>query len=114
MIIGQDFNTYRPLQNTGRLGPVAPNFGLGGVFDMTGSPDVNVGGDWYKDPAVITAVNSEAVFLLNLYRSATGQAPLPPQSTAPTVNVGLSPEAKNMLMIAGVGLLAVFLLAKKR
>lgn len=118
MIIGDNFNTYRRLNNTARLGPVGPNFGLGGLFDMTGQAtvpgQVDASGNPMLDPAVITAVNSEAVFLLNLYRQATGQPVIPPQNAAPTVNFGLSPDAKNMLMLGGAGLLAVILLAKKR
>ena len=117
MLIGERVNTT--LDNTGAIGPWPGGFqrsGLAGLFDMTGSSEVTdpATGARTFDPALITAINAEAVFVANLYRSLTGQAPLPPQATAPTVNVGLTAEAKNMLILAALGLGVYFFTRRRR
>lgn len=115
MLIGQ--NSYPRTDQTGVLGPIAGGFqgavrrhNLGGIFDMSGDPAATEGTS--INAGTMTAINSEAVFIANLWRSMTGQAPLPAQSAAPSVNVGLTAEAKNMLLIGG-GVLAFILLRKK-
>lgn len=62
----------------------------------------------------MTALNSEAVFLINLQRAREGLPPLNVAASSPTVNVAMSPETRNMLLVGAAGLLGVLLLAKRR
>jgi hypothetical protein len=66
------------------------------------------------DTDTITKMNSEAVFLLNLQRTASGQAPLPVSSSAPTVNVGLSNESKALVLGVGAVLAIMLFGGRKR
>lgn len=74
--------------------------GLGDYYGMNGNDASSF------DPGIITAINAEALYLLNLVRANEGKAPLPAQQYAPTVNVGVSDGAKTLLLI-GAGFLAL-------
>ena len=80
-------------------------------------------GDAATDPAIvdtsgytgivkdlILAWNTQQIQNANTQRIAMGLAPLDPSAYAPTVNVGLSPEIKMMLLLA---LGAAFLLMRR-
>lgn len=64
------------------------------------------------DPQTVTMVNSEASYIANLYRSMTGQPPLPPAMSAPSVNVGIDPATQKLLIAGALG--ALLLLMRKR
>lgn len=70
--------------------------------------------DWDNPQNVGAAVNAEVTWLVDMLRAAKGLPPLPRSQTQPSVNVGLSAETKNMLIIGGLGLAALFLLSRKR
>lgn len=108
----------RRANNTGLLGPFPGGTpmsqlragglaGLGEADAGTGTTGLNL-----SDPATVTAINSELVFLTNLARQAAGMAPLAPQSSAPSVNVGLTSETQTLL-IGGLVLGAFFFMKKK-
>lgn len=62
---------------------------------------------------ILTSLNAEAVFLLNLDRARQGLAPINVANASPRVNFGLTPDMQNLLLgAAGIGVL--FLLLKKR
>lgn len=64
---------------------------------------------------IMTAVNSEAGFLTNLFRGIQGKPPLPTGVTAPTVNVGLNLESLRPLAVpAALALGAWFFLGRRR
>lgn len=65
---------------------------------------------WYTDPKVITAINKEAVFGINLFRGMNNQAPLTAAQSAPDVTVGISPDTQRMLLLGGAGVLAFMML----
>lgn len=88
--------------NRRRRGATSQAHGLGDLTDITGvdpTSPVQTGID-------MTKVNAEALYLVNLARGAFGAAPLPGQTYAPTVNVGLSDSTKTLI---GVGIAAVVL-----
>jgi hypothetical protein len=57
----------------------------------------------------VDAFNAEALWLSNVWRQAQGKPPIDPQYAAPGVNVSLSPESKNLLILLAVGIGAVAL-----
>lgn len=64
-------------------------------------------------PAYYAAKTQEDISQINLERMRRGQAPLPEsylRAAAPQVRAGLSPDTQRMVMILGVGLLAVLAL----
>lgn len=64
-------------------------------------------------PAYYAAKTQEDIAQINLERMRRGQAPLPEsylRAAAPQVRAGLSPDTQRMVMILGVGLLAVLAL----
>lgn len=63
--------------------------------------------------AGLTITNAQRIANLNFERVKAGQPPLSQAAIAavqPGVNIGLSPDIKNMLMIGGLGLGAILLL----
>lgn len=48
-----------------------------------------------------------------LERASKGLPPLQPSEYAPAVNVGLSPQTRNLLMYGGIALVAVLLLRRR-
>ena len=64
-------------------------------------------------PVYYAAKTQEDIAQINLERLRRGQAPLPEsylRASAPQVRAGLSPDTQRMIMILGVGLLAVLAL----
>lgn len=62
----------------------------------------------------VTAYNQQQLIQANLERAKLGLPPIDASNLAPTVNVGVSPEIKQLVMIGGLGLLLYFLLKKSR
>lgn len=114
------------MSNNGRFGvanPLRANpqgmRGLGSFLpvswgDTTQTPGDTVAGSFTFDPATVTAINSELVFLTNWWRQVNGQQPLALAQSAPTVNVGLNQDTRNLLLLGAAGVLAVILLKPKR
>lgn len=99
------------IDQTNRMFPVStPGSFLGGlsaynpeVIDIRSHSVEGLGDAGYTVDDLKTAmptVNSEMLYLSNLWRQANGQAPLDVKTNAPTVNVGLSPATTKL---AGVG-----------
>lgn len=97
------------ITNTGAVGGGNGLNGVAAIFDNEGA-----GIDWENPQNVGAAVNAELLYLTNLWRQARGLPPVDPAHAAPTVNVGLSPEVKNVMLIGGAVLLAFVLMSRKR
>jgi len=63
---------------------------------------------------LITMYNQQRILDANIERGRQGLPPLNTAQIAPTYNVGLSPDTKNMLILGGIALVAVLLLTKGR
>lgn len=87
--------------------------GLGQDPSIDSSPDTPAVsfGDTAQNVAV--AVNSEALTLTNLVRQARGLPALAPSAATPKIGIALSPELQ-MIAVAAIGLLALYLLTRKR
>lgn len=66
--------------------------------------------DW---GSVATGINTSLLYLTNLARQAQGLPPLSAAQVAPQVNVGLSPDTKNTVLLFGAGALAIYLFSRK-
>ena len=62
--------------------------------------------------AAQTAINTQKLLELNIQRAAAGLPPITAASVAPTINVGLDAQIKNMLMIGGIAVIALMALKK--
>ena len=62
---------------------------------------------------IVGGVNSELLYLINIDRLQSGKTPIPAEHAAPSVNVGLTPETRNVALLAGAGILGLILLAKR-
>lgn len=82
------------------------------AVDPTSLPptDPNAPTDW---STIATGVNTSLLYLTNLARQAQGLPPLTAAQVAPQVNVGLSADTKNTVLLIGAGILAVFLFARR-
>lgn len=118
-------HSRQPNVNTQRLtgwfgigDPILRGAGLAGLGDASnifGTDTAATGGQSSPfDPATVTAVNSELVFGSNLFRAWAGQPPLNVAATAPAVNVGLTQDTQNLVLLGGAALLLVVLLKGKR
>lgn len=65
-------------------------------------------GEDFDTANLITGINAELIFLQNQYRIAQGLPPLPASQSAPTVNVGLSPDTQKTILY-GIGGIATIL-----
>jgi len=84
--------------------------GLGDALDPSAPGDTSS-----TVSTLMTAINSEAGFLTNLVRAQQGKPPLPPQATAPSVNVGFNLDSLRPLAVPlAVGLGAWLLLRRRR
>ena len=64
---------------------------------------------------ILTGLNAEALYAMNLQRAAEGKPPLSAAQYSPQVNVGVAPATRNtVLVVAALGLGAVFLLSRKK
>ncbi len=61
---------------------------------------------------IVTSYNQQQILQANIDRAKQGLPPINTGALAPTYNVGLTPELKNMLIVGGI-VLAVILLMKK-
>lgn len=61
---------------------------------------------------LLTVYNQQRILDANMERAARGLPPLNTAQYAPTYNVGLAPDTRNMLLIGGGFLLVVLLLAR--
>lgn len=102
-------NTYshRFLSGLSEVDPVAAAIDAS-VGDGAATPTETT--DWAK---IGTAINSETLFLTNLFRQSQGKPPLP-ANTAPTVNVGVSDDTKRLIVGGGIALLIGALLLRAR
>lgn len=62
---------------------------------------------------ILTSLNAEALFLLNLDRARQGLPPIDVRNAAPRVNFGVTPEVQNMLLLGAAGLGLLFLLKRR-
>lgn len=88
--------------------------GLADASDGTGIDSsflTTVTGD-LKD--LVTAYNQQQILNANIERAKQGLPPINTASIAPTYNVGLSPDIKNMLLFGGLALLAILFLKRGR
>ncbi len=82
---------------------------------MTISPNAGIDIDWSNPQNAGMAINAELLYLTNLWRQGRGLPPVDPATNAPTVNVGMSPEVKNAMLLGGAVLLgAILLMGRKR
>lgn len=63
---------------------------------------------------LVTLYNQQQILNANIDRAKQGLPPINTAQIAPTYNVGLAPDTKNMLIIGGIALIAVLLLTKGR
>lgn len=63
---------------------------------------------------IITAYNQQQILQANIDLAKQGKPLIDTRQLAPTYNVGLSPDIKNLLIIGGVVLLAIMLLNGRR
>lgn len=83
------------------------------IMPYEGSPSMFPSMPTKTDIATATAAaNAEGVFWTNLVRQAQGMPPIDPRTSAPTVNVGLDADTKNLLLMGGIGALALMLLKR--
>lgn len=61
-----------------------------------------------------TALNAEALYITNLIRQARGEPPVPPAYAAPQFNVGVTPETRNLILIAVFGALGYMMFMRGR
>lgn len=78
--------------------------GLGDITDLSTTDIQNI----------VTGLNTEQLFQLNLQRGQQGLPPLNPAQYAPGVTVGLNAQTQGFAVIALVGFAAVFLMGRKR
>ena len=108
--LGQDFWSFDGSADAGWAASVpAPASAQGS--ESTWSQIISAAKDIV--PAYYAAKTQEDISHINLERMRRGQAPLPEsylRASAPQIRAGLSPDTPRMIMILGVGLLAVLAL----
>lgn len=82
--------------------------GMGEVSDSTTDTILNTARD------LLTVYNQQRILDANMERASRGLPPLQTSQYAPTYNVGLAPDTRNMLMIGGGLLLVVLLLGRSK
>lgn len=103
MIRGASYETPQSFfrgRNVGRVGwfqPQAP---------ITESPSTT--------EMAIAALNSELIFIQDTVRAARGLPPLPRSDLQPSLQFGLTPETRNVLLIGLAGVLTVYLVSRRR
>lgn len=117
----------RIMSNTFRLSPYGPRgpLGLGGLGDdsmfTTDISDTSAGSDpstgsalvnALSNPAFVTGVNSELLFGSNLVLGLEGKPQLNIATTAPAVNVGLTPATQNMVLLLAAGVAVALFMGK--
>jgi len=85
--------------------------GLGAAHGL--GQDAPVPSDANSWQEIVGGVNSELLYLINIDRLTSGKTPIPAEHAAPSVNVGLTPETRNIALLAGAGILALFLFARR-
>lgn len=75
---------------------------------ITAGGDPNAPTNWNS---IVTGIDSGLLQLTNLVRTTQGQQPISAASVAPQVNVGIS---KDTMIFAGIGILALLLVLRKR
>lgn len=63
---------------------------------------------------LVTVYNQQRILDANIERASRGLPPLNTAQIAPTYNVGLAPDTRNMLLIGGGLLLAVLVLGRSK
>lgn len=86
---------------------------LSGLGDVLPADPSQPAGTTVDMSTAMTAINSEATYLLNLARVQAGLQPLPTNLAAPTVNFGLSQDTMLLLAALGIGF-AVFHKKRRR
>jgi hypothetical protein len=86
------------------------------AVDPSGSTSASAGSDLASTAqSLLTGLNAEALYIINLQRAQQGQAPLSASTYSPQVNVGVAPATRNtVLIVAALALGGVFLLSRKR
>ncbi len=99
----------RALYSTGA--PIVTRRGFAGLGDDVSAP----GATSSNVSTLMTAVNSEIGYLVNLARAQQGKAPLPDQLSAPAVRVGIDTSSLAPLAPVGVALvIGWFILGSRR
>lgn len=88
------------------------NSRMAGMGDVTDASTTDTILNTARD--LLTVYNQQRILDANMERAARGLPPLSTAQYAPTYNVGLSPDTRNMLMIGGGLLLAVVLLSRRK
>jgi len=101
-------NNERLMQN-----PLRRAAGLRGLGDdNTASADPAPA--WYTDSKLWTAINSESLWVTNLFRGINNQPPLQASQYAPQVAVGLNQDTQNLVVMGGIAVLAFMALRGKK
>lgn len=95
------------MRSSGRMAAVGSR--LNGLFD--GTQDATAAPGSTDMQTILTGINMEAGYFTNLIRGWQGLPPLPASVVNPGVQVGLD---KNTMILAGVGIVALLMVLKKR
>lgn len=90
--------------------------GLGAVGTpmTTTAPETSFFGLTMADiQGIVSGLNSQQLFQLNLQRAEQGLPPLNPAMYAPSMNFGMTPETRQLVMFGAIGLIAVLLLKRR-
>lgn len=97
---------------------------LAGMGDILESQDGTYTGmpatedwSWIGQTArdIVIAWNQQKILEANLERAKRGLPPIDTSTLAPTYNVGLTPAARNLVIVGGIaGIIALFMLSGKR
>lgn len=105
---------YRTIPGLGFRLPHAAYRGLYGMgdvsMDATDTSWLNQLPTWIQQ--LQTSVNTQRLLDLNIQRAQSGLPPITAQSVAPTLNFGLSDNTQQLIIYAGLALLAFTLLKK--
>jgi hypothetical protein len=88
-----------------------------GLSPDNGSDDTGYG--WASDITgtirdVTTAYNQQMILNANIERARNGLPPIDTRTIAPTYNVGLAPDIKNLMILGGIGLLLILMMKRGR
>jgi hypothetical protein len=84
--------------------------GLAGIDDGSGEESSALQDITGAIRDLVTSYNQQKILEANIDRAARGLPPINTSLLAPTYNVGLTSDTKNMLIIGGVVLAAILLL----
>lgn len=86
--------------------------GMAGMGDYTSPDDSTVKSITDAISSAVTAYNQQEILQANIDRAKMGLPPINTSQIAPTYNVGLAPDTRNALLLAGLAILVVLLLKR--